>query len=203
MSAGRHEAVCRNVRTRFAPKERVMRLSAVLSGLTVGAVTLALLPITAQQPANPMSLTADDLMQIQQLVMRSSHAVHTGANDGMMQWIHLRGPVHSRRYVQRQQGARRARGAAAWSTAWTAERSQLRVDCDHPANAGRGDWHPIRAGHRFRAGRSRRRPRSPRVLRGRLCADTARLPVRVATLRERVAGCVQGGTRANEILARS
>jgi hypothetical protein len=41
------------------------------------------------------------------------------------------------------------------------------------------------------------------TLRGRLRADTARLAIQVAALRERVAGCAQGGTRANEILARS
>jgi hypothetical protein len=52
-----------------------MGISNVLSWLTLGAVTVVLLPITAQQPTSPMSLTADDHMQIQRLVMRFGHAV--------------------------------------------------------------------------------------------------------------------------------
>jgi hypothetical protein len=61
-----------------------MRISRGLSGLTVGAVMLALLPAAAQRASGPMSLTADDHVQIQQLVTRFGYAVDTGANDGAM-----------------------------------------------------------------------------------------------------------------------
>jgi hypothetical protein len=59
-----------------------MRISRVLPGLTLGAVMLALLPAAAQRGSGTMSLTADDHVQIQQLVTRSGHALDTGANDG-------------------------------------------------------------------------------------------------------------------------
>ena len=61
-----------------------MKTRHVLSALTLGVVTVALLPAAAQRPARTTSLTADDHMQIQQLVMRFGYAVHTGANDGAM-----------------------------------------------------------------------------------------------------------------------
>src|SRR5687767_5521714 len=59
-----------------------MRIGKVLSGLTLGAVAIAMLPVAAQRPA--MTLTADDHMQIQQLVARFGYALDTGANDGAM-----------------------------------------------------------------------------------------------------------------------
>jgi hypothetical protein len=61
-----------------------MRISKVLSGLTLGTVMLALLPASAQRGPGTMSLTADDHVQIQQIVMRAAYAVDTGANDGAM-----------------------------------------------------------------------------------------------------------------------
>lgn len=51
-----------------------MAISKVLPGLTLGAVVLALLPASAQRGSAAMSLSADDHMQIQQLVMQSSSA---------------------------------------------------------------------------------------------------------------------------------
>jgi hypothetical protein len=59
-----------------------MRISRVLPGLTLGAITLALLPGAAQRPAVTMSLSADDHMQIQQLVTRFGYAVQTGTDGG-------------------------------------------------------------------------------------------------------------------------
>ena len=61
-----------------------MRISRVLSGLTLGAVMLALLPAAAQRGSGTMMLTADDHVQIQQLVTRLGYALDTGANDGAM-----------------------------------------------------------------------------------------------------------------------
>ena len=61
-----------------------MRISKVLVGLTLGAVTIALLPAGAQRGAGTMMLTADDHVQIQQLVMRFGYALDTVANDGAM-----------------------------------------------------------------------------------------------------------------------
>src|SRR5262245_17741979 len=62
----------------------IMRISKVLAGLTFGAVMLALLPAAAQRGSGPMPLTADDHMQIQQLVSRFGYAVDTGASEGAM-----------------------------------------------------------------------------------------------------------------------
>jgi hypothetical protein len=56
----------------------------VLSGLTVVAVMVALLPAAAQRGSGAISLTADDYLQIQGLVTRFGYAVDTGANDGTM-----------------------------------------------------------------------------------------------------------------------
>jgi hypothetical protein len=61
-----------------------MGISKVLLGLTLGAVMLALLPASAQRGSGTMSLTADDHVQIQQLVTRFGYAVDTGANEGAM-----------------------------------------------------------------------------------------------------------------------
>ena len=61
-----------------------MRIGKVLSGLIPGAVTLALLPAAAQRPSGTIALTADDHVQIQQLVMRFGYALDTGAGDGAM-----------------------------------------------------------------------------------------------------------------------
>jgi len=47
----------------------------ILSGLTLGAVALALLPVGAQRGSGAISLSADDHMQIQQLVTQSSKAL--------------------------------------------------------------------------------------------------------------------------------
>src|SRR5262245_14372708 len=58
-----------------------MRMNKVLLGLTLGAAMLALLPVAAQRGTSTTSLTADDYVQIQQLVMRSSHAPATGTNN--------------------------------------------------------------------------------------------------------------------------
>jgi len=55
-----------------------------LLGLTLSAVMLALLPAAAQRGPAAMPLTADDHMQIQQLVTRFGYALDTGANDGAM-----------------------------------------------------------------------------------------------------------------------
>ena len=55
-----------------------------LLGLTLSAVMLALLPAAAQRGPAAMPLTADDHMQIQQLVTRFGYALDTGANDGTM-----------------------------------------------------------------------------------------------------------------------
>ena len=48
----------------------------VLAGLTLGAVVLALLPAGAQRGSGTMTLTADDHMQIQQLVTQSGYALY-------------------------------------------------------------------------------------------------------------------------------
>ncbi len=61
-----------------------MGISKVLAGLTLGAVTIALLPAGAQRGPGTMTLTADDHVQIQQLVTRSGYALDTGANNGAM-----------------------------------------------------------------------------------------------------------------------
>src|SRR5678815_3867790 len=55
-----------------------------LLGLTLSAFMLALLPAAAQRGPAAMPLTADDHMQIQQLVTRFGYALDTGANDGAM-----------------------------------------------------------------------------------------------------------------------
>ena len=55
-----------------------MAVSKVLSGLTLGAVVLALLPASAQRGSAAMSLNADDHMQIQQLVTQSARQVSIG-----------------------------------------------------------------------------------------------------------------------------
>jgi len=57
-----------------------MAISKVLSGLTLGAVVLALLPTAAQRGPGSTTLTADDHMQIQQLVMQSSQSPSTGTS---------------------------------------------------------------------------------------------------------------------------
>jgi hypothetical protein len=54
-----------------------MAINKVLSGLTLGAVVLALLPADAQRGAATMPLSADDHIQIQQLVTQSSKALTT------------------------------------------------------------------------------------------------------------------------------
>ena len=61
-----------------------MRIRKLLLGLTLSAVMLALLPATAQRGPATMPLTADDHMQIQQLVTRFGYAIDSGANDGAM-----------------------------------------------------------------------------------------------------------------------
>jgi hypothetical protein len=61
-----------------------MRISELLWGLTPGAVMLALLPAAAQRAPGTTLLTADDYVQIQQLVTRFGYAVDTGANDGAL-----------------------------------------------------------------------------------------------------------------------
>jgi hypothetical protein len=61
-----------------------MRISRVFPGLILGAVISALLPAAAQRAPGTTSLTADDYVQIQQLVTRFGYAVDTGANDGAM-----------------------------------------------------------------------------------------------------------------------
>ena len=57
-----------------------MAINRVLLGLTLGAVVLALLPADAQRGSGTMPLSADDHMQIQQLVTQSSRALSTGTN---------------------------------------------------------------------------------------------------------------------------
>jgi hypothetical protein len=57
-----------------------MRISKVLLGLTLGGVMVALLPAAAQRGSGTTSLSADDYMQIQELVMRTSRALSTSAN---------------------------------------------------------------------------------------------------------------------------
>jgi hypothetical protein len=54
-----------------------MAINKVLSGLTLGAVVLALLPADAQRGAGTTPLSADDHIQIQQLVTQSSKALTT------------------------------------------------------------------------------------------------------------------------------
>ena len=61
-----------------------MRNSSVWSWLTLGAVIVALIPAGAQRGSAPTPLTADDRVQIQQLVIRFGYALDTGANDGSM-----------------------------------------------------------------------------------------------------------------------
>jgi hypothetical protein len=62
----------------------VMRINRVLAALTLGAVAMALLPADAQRAPGTTTLTADDHVQIQQLVTRFSYALDTGANEGAM-----------------------------------------------------------------------------------------------------------------------
>ena len=57
-----------------------MGINKALSGLTLGAVMLALLPAGAQRGSGTMLLTADDHMQIQQLVTQSGQTLSTGTN---------------------------------------------------------------------------------------------------------------------------
>src|SRR5688572_19870509 len=61
-----------------------MRNSSVWSWLTLGAVIVALIPVAAQRGSATTPLTADDRVQIQQLVIRFGFALDTGANDGSM-----------------------------------------------------------------------------------------------------------------------
>jgi hypothetical protein len=58
--------------------------SKLISALTLGAIVTAMLPAAAQRGPGGMPLTADDHIQIQQLVTRFGHALDTGANDGAM-----------------------------------------------------------------------------------------------------------------------
>ena len=61
-----------------------MRIVKGLWALTLVAVAAALLPVTAQRGSGPITLTADDHIQIQQLVTRFGYALDTGANEGAM-----------------------------------------------------------------------------------------------------------------------
>ena len=271
-----------------------MRISRVLSGLTFGAVMLALLPAAAQRGSGTMLLTADDHVQMQQLVTRFGYALDTGAGDGAMfadlftedgvfgaatgrsqlaalararsegaanrhfvsnviiepaergatgtqyeavfaigkddrelyerrlrrdpaarraicvgaryrgqQGIHLCGLVRSGWRVQRHQGTGCARGTAARPAPGAAVRPQLRSGCDHPADARRGDRHPVRAGDGLRAGWEDRRPRSFRSLRGCLHPDSSGVALQVAAFRERIAGSAQSAGRSNRLVRNS
>ncbi|HEX5108773.1 MAG TPA: nuclear transport factor 2 family protein [Vicinamibacterales bacterium] len=60
-----------------------MQIGKLPAGLTVGAVVVALLPAAAQRTGT-RAMTADDHVQIQQLVTRFGYALDTGANDGGM-----------------------------------------------------------------------------------------------------------------------
>jgi hypothetical protein len=61
-----------------------MRISKVLLGLTLGGVVVALLPAAAQRGSGTMPLTADDHVQIQQLVTRFGYALDTAGREGAM-----------------------------------------------------------------------------------------------------------------------
>ena len=61
-----------------------MRISKVVTPLTLGAMMLALLPAAAQRGSGSTSLTADDRVQIQQLTTRFGYALDTAASDGAM-----------------------------------------------------------------------------------------------------------------------
>ena len=57
-----------------------MRIAKALVLLAVSGVVVALIPVAAQRGSSATSLSADDYMQIQQLVTRSSHERSTAAN---------------------------------------------------------------------------------------------------------------------------
>jgi hypothetical protein len=61
-----------------------MRISRALAALTLGAAAIAWQSAGAQRAGATMALTADDHLQIQQLVARFGYALDTGANDGAM-----------------------------------------------------------------------------------------------------------------------
>ena len=61
-----------------------MRISNVWPGVMLGAVLVALAPAAAQRGPATTPLTADDHVQIQQLVTRAGHALDTSASDGAM-----------------------------------------------------------------------------------------------------------------------
>jgi hypothetical protein len=57
-----------------------MRINKVLLGLALGGVVVVLLPVAAQR-GSTVSMSPDDYMQVQELVMRSSHALSTASNN--------------------------------------------------------------------------------------------------------------------------
>ena len=61
-----------------------MNIRTAWAGTILAIVTLALLPGSAQRGGPAPTLTADDHVQIQQLVARFGYALDTGANDGAM-----------------------------------------------------------------------------------------------------------------------
>ena len=61
-----------------------MRISKPWLGVMLAAAALALVPAEAQRGPAATALTADDHVQIQQLVARFGYALDTGAGDGAM-----------------------------------------------------------------------------------------------------------------------